>query len=447
MLSRKTLAALIACAVLLAAGAAHGQSARSLALAGVAFPGRDATANPAALAYPAQPRTFEVALPLGALNAVIAPWADPLGDEADYLAIATQLSQLDTLLLIVPRSPETLTVRIDADGVRIDGDGAALVVPERVTLAERLELPVRFSVAPSLELGVRPYANVRLASTLHSSVERDDDDSLRASALLAAQAEADAGVAIELAYGTVVPVAAELDLQRLAVGGRAHVLIGLAYAAADGSAELSASLDGEGLGEESSAAYAADVLLGGLLAGSVGVGAAIDLGVLATLDSDYGVVDVALLVERLGATWWQVERTSIEGDVDTSTETGPVSERLVRVTPFDVTLAAGLQVGQATLDALGWDAELPDGVDPVLAVNLGYGLASGVRAGVATEIGIDALQVRAGAGFDGGWRFGAGVGYDLGPVGLDAALTARQTPLTGTFTLGVAASLRVTTGR
>jgi len=448
VLYRSTLATLLASVMLLAGSIALAQSARSLALAGTSLPGHDASsANPATLALADRGRTFEIALPLGALNYLLQDWADPLGDEADYLALAAQLAQLDTLLLLVPRSPDTLTVRIDADGVALEGDGAALRFPDRFAVAERLELPLRLSVAPALEVGIRPYANLRAVATLVSSLELEDDAAVAASADATVVAEADAGIALELAYGLALPNAAEAGISDAAVGARAHLLVGLAYAAVDAQGALALQLNSDGLSDDSSLAYGADLDLGGLLGGGVGFGAAVDVGLLATLDSPLGPVAVELLVERLGVMWWTVERISLEGDLDDSSETDPVALRQLRPTPFDVSLAAGLRLTPATFSALGLTAELPDGLDPVIAVNLGYGLASGVRGSLATEVGLDALRLRAGAGYDAGWRFGTGIGYDIGAVGLDVALAARQTPLTGAFSLGVAASLRVSMGR
>ena len=130
-----------------AIGLAQAQGARAEALAGTSIPGRDLdTRNPAALAMPTSgARGTEISLPIGLLHYLISDWADPFGPEADYYAILAQLTQLETLLLVVPRAPESWTVTFGRRAPVFDAVGGANPsLPERYGLARSLELPLRF---------------------------------------------------------------------------------------------------------------------------------------------------------------------------------------------------------------------------------------------------------------------------------------------------------------
>ena len=439
--------------VLLLAGAAQAQGARSAALAGTTFPGIDYDANnPASLALPAAPRSFELALPLGALQYFASDWANPMLPTFDALPVLNQLNDLNNFLLRVPRSPEEISVVIDGDGLAIRADGTPITLPRDFALSQRVDLPLRFGVGRSWQLGIRPYADIRIASTQALSVTVGDDGLvptglapavaspvLRAELDLSATATAEAGVAIEVATAIALP--GEGEVGENALGIRAGVLIGLAYAHAEASATVASELGiGDGIVGDVNAVAEGTLALGGLLDGGVGVGVVVDIGWIGTLTSQNGPVYVALLAERVGVTRWSGTRTAYALEGLELVETGEEEFSEFVWAPFSVSLAIAGRYDEAI------GLALPDGGAAHAAVNLAYSQAGGLRGSVATEVGLGGVSLRAGVGYEAGLRYGVGLGIDSGPAGLDVALSGRQGPL-GDLGLGVSASLRFVWGR
>jgi hypothetical protein len=428
-----SLRALGVAVLLVLAGAAHAEGARSQALAGTSIPGRDAGTNPVYLALPGPAAGFELALPLGALQYLVSDWANPSLATFDTLPLLNQLTDLSSFLLRAPRSPEVFGVRFSADGLTFSADGQPFTLPASLSLAEYLELPVRFSVAPQLQLGLRPYLSLR-ASGSQSGGVTVADEALEANLAFAARGAVEAGVAIEAAAAMLLEPLSEAGPS--AVGGRLGVLIGLAYAGAEGGGELAAALGGD---SDLEFEVEGVLQLGGLLAEGVGVGFSLDLGFVTVVDTEFGPLTIELLAERLGATWWSVDQTTFS--VDAGLDEGSTERvSVMTLAPFSVSLGAALPVH----GLLGLN--LSEGDEAIVAVNLGYALATGVRASIATEIGFEALTVRTGVGYDNGLRAGVGLGFDAGPVGADVALSMRQ-GLLGGFNLGLGASLRLVWGR
>ena len=423
------------------------QSARTNAMAGVELAGyAGGTTNPASIAWQGDDAVgTSLSLPVGALNYLTSAWADPLNAQFDVLSFLAQVYELDQYLLLVPSSPEAWTLAIDGDGVNLTQTGGTTVVfPEAFGFGQRIDVPIRFRIGDSgFEAGVRPYVDLGLNGTL-SNDSTFDSSTAALEATVTGSGRADAGVAAEVAYATQLEDGAVEGIENLTLGARLHVLVGLAHASASatGTGSGAFSLDGSS-STEADASYEADLFLAGLLTGSVGFGGAVDLGLIGTVPTDAGDVTVELAVEQLGGMYWMGETTTIEGTLSDMDTSAAVAGTKTLLTPFGVRLAAALALSP---EVLGVEGDLAANLRPVLGGDIAYHVNDGITGGVAGEIGLYDAIIRVGAGYDAGWRAGLGVGYDVGPVGIDISVAGQQAPFTNTFSLGVGASLRVFVG-
>lgn len=419
----------------LAVTPAFAQDARTLGMGGVTVAGPGAASvNPAFAAVPGRGGT-SLTLPLGALSALTRDYWDPYAAGFDALSTLDQGSALGLYLLDPATSPDRVIVGVDGNGLSVAFDGGATMrLADPTSFGGGLELPVGGSVGP-VRIGVRPFVTLHARFTPGADA-RQVFGAGSASASARLEADAEAGVALDV--GTALP----LPVPRAALGG-AQLYAGVRASGVAGLAKISADLQGQATAEQnSSGSYTGNVLYsysgtlsqGGLLNGTVGYGGQAALGVAATVPSEIGTVTLGAGVRHLGVMVWNLEKTQVQGDQNSSSNTDLGNVRQIdwaRHVKVDANLA---------LDVPNERLRVP-GMSLLVAADGTVDLSGSFAAHAGTEVRFGPFAVRAGAGYQDGLRLGVGAGVRTGPIGLDVALTSRRSPFTDHQAYGVAASL------
>lgn len=429
----RLLLAMAACLLCLASA----EDVRSLGMGGVLVPGPGAAArNPAYAAVPGSGGT-SLSLPLGALSTGLSTDWDPNSDDFDAIALIDRLAHLDRFVLNPAQAPDAVDFRVDANGIRIDVTGGS---PLRLGQASRFgssfDLPVGGSIGP-VHLAVRPYATAYgtfqpgpgLAAALAGG-----SDAVSGSVT----ADAEAGVALDLRASLPLPFPPEVMGGGAAyAGGRLSAKLGLARAALDGEAVVTASKDpGGAYTGNTTETYDATLALGGLAGGGLGFGVEADLGFAVVTPSETGTLTLGFAVENLGVMFWSVERTRYQGVDATHSRTDLGSRSLVDVAPrwgLGGNVALQLDPEQLGTDLFGL----------LLAADAGYAADAGLTAHVGAEATFGGVAARVGLGYQDGLQFGVGAGLQAAGVGFDVALASHRSPFTTHRAYGLAAGVRL----
>jgi len=424
------------------------QGVRSLGMGGVALPGpAQAGANPAYATFPDRWERGGFQVPLGVLRLLpFFPETSPLAYFTDFQAFRTrfdllsfydQATHLDSFLLNPARSPEEVVFRVSADGLSItDGEGRPLIPSFSVgSSPERPEALVPSPFLPiALELGPGTYLSLGLFSgaqglrvapspALAEALQRGNLDPCRGQDPSPCSLEASLayGAGLSLAAGLAAPLSQVPGLGQVYVGVRGEGFLGLGYLEASAQARPTFDQDGNVSGASYAYRYflSAPSFLEGILGrgGGLGYGLRADVGVAL----DGGEWALGLGVRNLlgFARWSGVEVSGTErGETQTpaTKESGFSAPEVF----LNGAYRLPLEVGSLLVAA---DARFGS-VAPAFHLGLEYGLGP--------------WALRAGAGLEGGLRFGVGTGLDLEALALDLALTTHEAPLVGGTVYGVA---------
>ena len=423
------------------------QGVRSLGMGGVALPGpAHAWANPAYAAFPHTWGKEGVQLPVGLLRLLplfpdTSPFAyltDPQAfrERFDLLSFYDQVSHPQSFLLNPARSPDEVVFRVRADGLTLtDGSGRNLipsfqtgVSPERPqALIPSPLLGLSFDLGPGTYLSLGPFLGTQgvrvapspklLQALTGGSLDpcKDQDPS---PCFLEASGAASAGLSLALGFAT--PLMEVPGLGQVYVGVRGEGFYGLAYVEASASARPTFDQDGNVSG--ASYQYRYFVSYPEYLEGSFGLGAG---GLGYGLRGDVGIaVEGERWAFGLGvrnllgyAQWSGVE---VEGQEGSETRT-PTTKRSDFSSPeFFVNGAYRMEDTNLLLAA---DARFGS-VAPAFHLGLEYPLGP--------------VALRTGIGYEGGLRFGVGMGLNVEALALDLALTTHEAPLVGGTVYGIA---------
>jgi hypothetical protein len=423
------------------------QGVRSLGMGGVALPGpAHAGANPAYAAFPDTWGKEGTQLPIGLLRLLplfpdtspFAYFTDPQAFKAnfDLLSAYDQASHLHSFLLNPARSPDEVVFRVSANGLSItDGSGRKLI-PSFQTGASP-EKPQALIPAPilsiALDLGPGTYLSFgAFAGTqgVRLSPSRELAQALAGGSLDVCKSQNPSPCVLEgagafsaglsLALGFAAPLAEVPGLGRVYVGVRGEGFYGLGYAEGRALARPTFDQDGNVSGVSYEYRYFLsypDYLEGsfGLGAGGMGYGLRGDAGVAV----DGGRWTFGLGVRNLlGFAEWRGLEVQVQDGTETRT---PTTKRSDFSSPeFFVNGAYRME-----------------GTDLLVAADARFGsVAPAFHLGLEYPLGPVAL--RTGIGYEGGLRFGVGMGLNLEGLALDLALTTHQAPLVGGTVYGIA---------
>lgn len=427
---------------LLAGALAWAGGPRSLALGGVTLPGAEAAGrNPAYAARElAGPFGASLALPVGALNALVQPRLDPTSDSFDLLTVLEQASHLGTFVLAPATSPDEVTFRVAAGPTltieTVGGSTLALERDARLAVGYEVDLPLALPLGPVV-VGVRPFG--RLSARVEGDEAFEQLFGQGASAAtLEGGGEAEAGVALDVAFATRLPVPQSAFPGRLYVGARGAPFVGLARAEATATATVAAVENASGE-TEATYSYAGETFLASVAEGQLGYGIEADVGAAAAVPVDGGEAHVGLSLRGLGVETWSGTTQTFAGASDGSSSTGPATPatRTLFAEDLSVFANAAYRADRASLPMVL--SALQVGAD-VEVGGTGTRLHAGVEAGFG--LGPATLWARGGAGLDDGLVAGVGTGVSMVGVGLDLALHTFRSPLTTHQAFGVAAGLR-----
>ena len=441
-------------------GSSLAQGVRSLGMAGLVLPGPEAAyLNPAYAAYPAGQYGLDrgFRLPVGLLGLFLRPESNPLpaltslsnltneNSPFDLLTFYDQITHLNELLINPASSsafinPNTgypeIQIKVGATGIQITdyqgnpipldlglGSPAGLSGSKALTPAPLLRIPVSLEnnlyldfglYAGGFSLGLSPNDNLRQAlqsGQLQANTEY----------ALVLDASAQAGISLGFGYATRLPDLPIPDLgsAKLYVGARGEAFYGWNYLEANLSVGLKTDDQGK-IGPNQPPVYKGTAFYTSPGNG-YGLGARADLGVAMEVQG----TTVGLGIRNaLGYARWS--GTELQWDGSSIDPTSAPSER----SSFGFVPAFFLNA--ATWVPLEAGALLVGG-------DLGYeGSLFGHLGG---EYSLGAIRLRAGLGFDNGFRFGLGAGF-VGPgFSLDTALTTHRAPIVGHTVYGIALSL------
>jgi hypothetical protein len=430
-------------AALMAVPAAWGQGVRSLGMGGATAPGHASTTNPAFAAVPESGGGFYLPLPLGAANALLRPEFDPRSDQFDLLTVFDQVTHLGSLLVNPARSPDEVVVSISSrDGVPTVAldliGGAPLQLSEGAPAAFRqsLDLPIGFGFG-AFALGVRPFFETDGGLTPGAGFG-DLFEQGASSGTIDGRLNGVAGVGVSLAFATEVPMPGLSFPGRIYLGVRAEPFVGLLRV--DGTGSLTVMTVENDAGEtEFGYSYEGGGFVAAVGQGGSGYGLTGDLGIAMTVPTPHGRLTAGLGVTDLGVAIWNGIEIAVAGDsFGGYSETGPAgASRTYLLDDFGVHGNAALEL---TPGLLG----VPDLASLLIAADAAYddGLLS---MHVGSEAGFDAgimrLMLRAGLGYDSGFVAGAGAGFRVVGVGLDAAVHTYRSPFTAHQAVGAAIGL------
>jgi hypothetical protein len=437
--------AVVAAVALLLAGAAHGQSARSIGMGGVIVPGRSAAgANPAYAAM-SEEASVTLTLPLGLIGVVSAAMDLLDGQEPldAVIPLYAALGSLNTYLFGLP--PGVLGVTFDSsigdDGlpiVRIGlaEDSAFDVGAASWSVARAVELPLRIPAGP-VTVGLRPY----LTSGVRLELDRDlraifGAGTSRGSAR--GMLSAESGVAIDVAFATQVPtellgLTEDAAAQRVYVGVRGGPFVGLAKAAGSATVTVEAVLEN---GEPTyRGSYAGDLFVSTVVTDGVSFGALFDVGFVIETDTEGGTATFGAGITGAGLGVWRGSLYELEG---VALEGGTLPDPIPATrTLFSSDL--GVLVNGA------YASSPSPSIDLLVAGDAAYrggrfvahlGAEGTFHVAEATRV-----AARAGIGIEDGLRLGVGAGITTSEVTLDVGLSLQRVPFTQRSAFGVSASL------
>ena len=448
--------------LLVPASFAQAQDVRGQAMGGVLLPGGSlAQFNPAYSAY--SNTSFQpdglgggLQLPLGLVSIFLRPNQNPItflgnlnsGNTAaltdpntgfDALAFLDQATHLNTFILNPPRSPREINLNISSTGIAITDEngrpikvnyssGSALRSSNGSGIEPVFSIPIRFG---NFELGFSVLANVSGPDFVPDAAFRQalagGSFQPNATYTLSGRANGLAGIGVNLAYATAIPLPAIPDVGDMTVyvGGRAQGFYGLAYADADVklNATTTSSLQPI-VSYEGTKIFYSTPATGGGYGGNLDVGAAVDVPVGA--DKSVATFGLGIVSVVNFGVWNGTEREYVNGNWVEK----PASRNDATISPL-FTVNAGYAFNVAEL-----------GTKVFVAADVQFG-----RGGFATHIGGEAklgpVYARAGIGFENGLVLGAGAGLVFAPgFGLDFALTTHTAPWTDHLDFGIAAALR-----
>lgn len=420
-------------------GLAQAQGVRSLGMGGVALPSPAyADLNPAYAGLPDRFRDRE-ALPIGFLRFLpLFPETSPLTywtdfptfqSRFDFLSAYDQLAHPEAFLLNPSRSPDEVVFRVRADGVSVT-DGAGQ--PLRLNLGLGADprrggaLVPGFTPLLNLDLGPGTYlslgsfagaqgARVRPSPELQRALDQGNFSGCNTNpdpspCRLEAQAAAAAGLGVGL--GAVLPLEVP-GVGQVRLGLRGEVLYGLAY----GEAQVQARPLFDNNGQVSGVAYQ-ERYFTAYPGQGYGLGLRGDLGL--ALDGEGWAVGLGVR-NLLGYLRWQGTETLVDENGNRSQT--PAQRGGGAFNPaFFLNGAYRLPLETGSL-LLAGDA-LFGGVAPAFHLGAEYSLAP--------------LALRAGVGYEGGVRFGLGMGMEWSGISLDLALTAHPALLENRQVYGLA---------
>ncbi len=427
---------------------AQAQGVRSLGMGGLVLPGPEAAnRNPAYAAYPSRYREGW-SVPVGLLRFLPTfPDTSPLTyftdrqtfkTGFDALSFYDQLTHLNSFLLNPARSPDELVFRIRADRLEItDGQGNPLtpsfalgavkpgptaLYPDPLFWIPLLgEEQVYFRFGPFLGVeGVQVNPSPELARALAGG-SLDACKQTPSPCTLSATAKASSGLA--LALGWAADLGEVPGVGQLYVGVRGEGFYGLGYT--EVNAEARPVFDENGnptavdyrVGGFYSIAYAPE---GSGLAPGRGYGLRGDVGVVL----DLGQATLGVGVQNLlSLVTWEGYEFSLDGNGNMTQTPAKRQGNLLEPSVF---LNGAYRFQDLGL-LIGADASFGS-VAPSFHLGAEYVLGP--------------TLLRAGVGYEGGFRFGVGAGLDLGGLGLDLALTRHEAPLVGGNVYGIALAVR-----
>ncbi|MCX7601522.1 MAG: TetR family transcriptional regulator [Meiothermus sp.] len=436
------------------------QGVRSLGMAGLVLPGPGAAyLNPAYAAFPGglygSDQGFQ--LPIGLAGLFLRPESNPLPALRGLSNLTSENSPFDGLtfydqltrpyeFLINPASsrafinPNTgypeIQINVDASGVQITdyqgnpinldlGLGAPTGVAASKALTPAPLLRIPFSLGSNLYLdfglfaggfglGLSPNDNLRQAlksGQLQPSTEY----------ALNLAGSAQAGLSVGFGYATRLPDVPIPDLgaAKLYVGTRGEAFYGLAYLEANLSAGVQTNAQGQ-FDPNQPPVYRGSVFYT-LPGNGNGYGARADVGVV--MEAQGTTVGLGIR-NALGFARWS--GTELRWDGSSSNPISGQGERssfgFVPAFFLNAATRIPLEVGELMVGGdLGYESSL-------------FGRVGG-------EYSLGPARLRAGLGFDNGFRLGLGAGF-VGPgFTLDTALTTHRAPVVGNTVFGIALSL------
>ncbi len=450
MLSRaiSRLAPLVGVLLLGAVSLGQAQGVRSLGMGGLVLPGPEAASrNPAYAAYPSRYQEGWP-VPVGLLRFLPSfPDTSPFTyftdrqtfkTGFDALSFYDQLTHLDSFLLNPARSPDEVVFRIRADRLEItDGQGNPLTpsfglgatTPEPTALYpdplfwipfwSEGDLYFRFGPFLGVE-GIQVSPSPELARALAGG-SLDACKQTPSPCALSATAKASSGLALALGWATALP---ELPgVGQLYVGLRGEGFYGLGYGEVNAEARPVFDQDGNPTGVDYrvggfySIAYAPEG--SGLFPGR-GYGLRGDVGVVL----DLGQATLGLGVQNLlSLVTWEGYEFTLDQNGNMAQTPAKRQGNLVEPSVF--------------LNGAYYFKDFP----LVVGADATFGsVAPSFHLGA--EYALGPALLRAGVGYEGGFRFGVGAGVELGGLGLDLALTRHEAPLVGGDVYGIAMAVR-----
>lgn len=436
------------------------QGVRSMGMAGLVLPGPGAASlNPAYAAFPAGLYGSDTGfqLPIGLLGLVLRPESNPLPALGGLSNLTNENSPFDLLtfydqfnhpfqFLINPASskafinPDTgypeIQIEVEASGIRITdyqgnpinlnlGLGTPTGVGSSKALTPSAIFRVPFSLGSNLYLdfglfvggfglGLSPNPELRRALQ-QGSLEPNTEYAL------ILNGSAQAGLSLGFGYATRLPdlPIPDFGTARLYAGTRGEAFYGLAYLEANGSVGVQTNAQGQ-FDPNQPPVYRGSVFYT-LPGNGSGFGARADVGVV--MESQGTTVGLGIR-NALGFARWT--GTELRWDGSSSNPISGQGERssFGFVPAFFLNAATQLPLEVGTL---------------IVGGDLGY--ETGLFGRIGGEYSLGPARIRAGLGFDNGFRFGLGAGL-VGPgFTLDAALTTHRAPIVGNTVFGIALSL------
>jgi hypothetical protein len=441
-------------------GSALSQGVRSLGMAGLVLPGPEAAyLNPAYAAYPAGQygRDQGFRLPVGLLGLLLRPESSPLPALSGLSNLTNENSPFDLLtfydqftylneFLINPASskafinPDTgypeIQISVEANKIQVTdyrgnpipldlglGSQASISTTKALTPTPLLRVPLALEnnlyldfglYAGGFGLGLSPNDNLRQAlrnNQLQSNTEY----------ALILDTSAQAGISVGFGYATRLPDLPIPDLgsARLYVGTRGEAFYGLAYL--EGNLSIGVQTDAQGRIDPNQPPVYRGTAFYTIPGNGSGFGARADLGVAVEVQG----TTVGLGIRNaLGYTRWI--GTELQWSGSSMSPTSAPGERssfgFVPAFFLNAATQVPLETGSLMVGGdLGYEGSL-------------YGRVGG-------EYSLGPTRLRAGLGFDNGFRFGLGAGF-VGPgFSLDTALTTHRAPIVGNTVFGFALSL------
>ncbi|PZA05808.1 hypothetical protein EWH23_15845 [Meiothermus sp. PNK-Is4] len=420
------------------------QGVRQQGLGGLILPGPEAAPyNPAYAAYPpayAEAEGFR--LPLGLLRMVLPLFPETnapayfydrqtFKQRFDALSFYDQLTHLDSFLFNPARSPDEVVFSIGQNEVRItDGQGNPLNLDFSVggggqtisalTPPPLLRLPLETGVPGlGLELGLiygSGGLGVEASEDLKQAVGAGDLSRCRSATpspcALTGRTNFISGLGLNLAYATPLPELPDFA-GKLYAGVRGEGFYGLGYLEAQATARPTFDQNGNPNGTDYEVRYFYSVPGNGQ-----GFGVRADAGVVV----DYQGFTLGLGVRNLvGFIRWSGTEVTVQNGSSSQTpaerQSGGFAPALFLNGAYRLPLEEGSLLVGADFSSLDSSFHL------------------------GAEYALGPYRLRAGAGLEGGFKFGLGGGVRLEGFSLDTALTVHQAPVVRGTVYGLALSL------